>query len=276
MENILFDAYLNVRIIDLSLGKQFAAGEAHTTTICGSPPYCAPEIFQSLSYGKPVDVWGLGVCLYGMLFGKLPFESEVRSFLMDLILHSDPLIPMETPRIMTDLISRMLKKSPSERITIQEVAQHPWIRNSVWAVYFEKGFRGIEVSVEDEQEMVALLRNCALDPLRMHVDGSEEALLRGIAQRGNQTQIFSSPEMFFTRSGRLKLPAWDCKGGVVPQGLSDGSARPAKVSLLENLQQQTGVALTKRVTGPGRVWMRPTGRRNGLCLNLSLRRASDT
>ncbi|CAE7673349.1 fhkC [Symbiodinium microadriaticum] len=102
-------------------------------TYCGSPHYFAPEVIRaaqdpSCGYGKPVDMWSLGVNLYIMLCGMQPFEDED----LDMqILHGcwqfDVPKFHEVSEQAKDLIRRLLAVNPSERINIQETLKEPWL-----------------------------------------------------------------------------------------------------------------------------------------------------
>jgi MAP/microtubule affinity-regulating kinase len=76
-ENLLLDADLQqVKIADFGFSNQFVPGN-HLNTWCGSPPYAAPELFQGKEYvGPEVDIWSLGVVLYVLVCGCLPFDGS--------------------------------------------------------------------------------------------------------------------------------------------------------------------------------------------------------
>lgn len=132
-ENILLDEGDNVRLVDFGLCKIFKDNDKNkfTSTLCGSITYAAPEILRGDKYSAPADVWALGVLLYAIANCQLPWEDENHKRLCQKIMYSEPNYPQSLSPALIDLLSKMLKKNPNERISIKEIKDHPWISQDI-------------------------------------------------------------------------------------------------------------------------------------------------
>ena len=89
LENLLLDCKGNIKITDFGLCKEDMDHGTTTSTFCGTPEYLAPEVLEDNDYGRSVDWWGVGVVMYEMICGHLPFYNRNHEILFDLILHED-------------------------------------------------------------------------------------------------------------------------------------------------------------------------------------------
>ncbi|RKO93022.1 kinase-like domain-containing protein [Blyttiomyces helicus] len=120
-ENVLIDSNKCVKIIDFGFGNTFHR-DKFLSTFCGSPFYAAPEMIAGKRYvGPEVDVWSLGVILYAMVTGSLPFDAPALPDLFKLITNAQYKIPSKLSPDLTDLIRRMLTVDAKRRIKLSEV-----------------------------------------------------------------------------------------------------------------------------------------------------------
>ena len=128
-ENVLLDRYQNIRVIDFGFSNVCQPDNPLFYTACGSPAYVAPEMLIGQPYTQSADIWSAGVLLFAMIARYLPFEDANLARLVTKILHNEPSYPMTASRHLTDLLHKMMKKNPEERITLDGIQSHPWFGN---------------------------------------------------------------------------------------------------------------------------------------------------
>jgi len=135
-ENIVMDENDSPKLIDFGLSK-FSIKQQLLSTPCGSPFYAAPEIIGNEHYdGKSADIWSLGVILFAMATGSLPWTEVNRNGLYQQIFNVEFTIPQTVSPAIASTIKRMLIKDPKNRITAKEISNLPWISNTDLLLHF--------------------------------------------------------------------------------------------------------------------------------------------
>uniref|UniRef100_A0A672RT01 non-specific serine/threonine protein kinase n=1 Tax=Sinocyclocheilus grahami TaxID=75366 RepID=A0A672RT01_SINGR len=126
-ENLLLDANMNIKLADFGFGNFYNAGEP-LSTWCGSPPYAAPEVFEGKEYeGPQLDIWSLGVVLYVLVCGSLPFDGDSLPALRQRVTEGRFRIPFFMSQDCENLIRKMLVVDPAKRISVAQIKQHRWM-----------------------------------------------------------------------------------------------------------------------------------------------------
>ena len=127
LDNILLDAsYSLVKICDFGISKVIKEGELMFDQ-CGTPAYLPPEIIKNEGYeGFNADTWSLGVVLYTMLCGKIPFKASNIDELHQVILSCKLEISVELSEQARDLMRKMIVLNPYDRISLDNVLRHEW------------------------------------------------------------------------------------------------------------------------------------------------------
>ncbi|XP_056586218.1 serine/threonine-protein kinase MARK2 isoform X2 [Triplophysa dalaica] len=127
-ENLLLDADMNIKIADFGFSNEFTLGNK-LDTFCGSPPYAAPELFQGKKYDGPeVDVWSLGVILYTLVSGSLPFDGQNLKELRERVLRGKYRIPFYMSTDCENLLKKFLILNPTKRGSLeQQIMKDKWM-----------------------------------------------------------------------------------------------------------------------------------------------------
>ncbi|KAH7941435.1 hypothetical protein HPB49_013684 [Dermacentor silvarum] len=126
-ENLLLDGEMNIKIADFGFSNEFVPG-MKLDTFCGSPPYAAPELFQGKKYDGPeVDVWSLGVILYTLVSGSLPFDGANLKELRERVLRGKYRIPFYMSTDCENLLKKFLVLNPAKRATLEVIMKDKWM-----------------------------------------------------------------------------------------------------------------------------------------------------
>jgi len=126
-ENLLLDETKSIKIIDFGFGNTFIEN-GYLDTFCVSPFYAAPEMILGKKYeGPEVDMWSLGVILFALLCGHLPFDDANMKELYKKIASGTYTVPDYLMPDARHLISRLITVDPHKRATLDEVLHHRWV-----------------------------------------------------------------------------------------------------------------------------------------------------
>ncbi|XP_014270312.1 serine/threonine-protein kinase unc-51 isoform X2 [Halyomorpha halys] len=125
----LTPSMITLKIADFGFAR-FLEDGVMAATLCGSPMYMAPEVIMSLQYDAKVDLWSIGTIIFQCLTGSAPFNAQnpqalKRIYEKNLVLIPD--IPSGTSPEMADLLTGLLKRNASERMSFEHFFAHPYL-----------------------------------------------------------------------------------------------------------------------------------------------------
>lgn len=137
-DSIILDEDAHIRIIDFGAATR---EESHLPPKKTSPvAFLPPEVIRGKPSGMKVDSWQLGLILYFMACGCLPFRDTSAQILASRIVREDIIIPLALSRELSDLIMRLLAKDPCDRLDVDEAMTHPWVDSSRYSFYTKDEF----------------------------------------------------------------------------------------------------------------------------------------
>ncbi|XP_010155077.1 PREDICTED: hormonally up-regulated neu tumor-associated kinase, partial [Eurypyga helias] len=135
IENLLLDEDNNIKLIDFGLSN--CAGilgySDPFSTQCGSPAYAAPELLARKKYGPKIDVWSIGVNMYAMLTGTLPFTVEpfsLRALYQKMVDKEMNPFPTQLSTAAINFLRSLLEPDPAKRPNIQQALANRWLNEN--------------------------------------------------------------------------------------------------------------------------------------------------
>jgi serine/threonine protein kinase len=243
LENILLDRNDNVKLIDFGLAKRFNSDGDVFSSRVGSPAYVAPEIITGAMYTHAVDIWSLGVILYSMVTGSLPFNGETTNDQLRSIAHSVPSFPPFLSESLVLLLEGMLVKDPLRRFTMTQIKAHPWLA-SARPEFSRPHFPEPEIN----EEIMVQVRK-----LGLVVEGFE--IMTGVRSEGTTAyKILEREEMIATRLSGGTLGSLTASPGPLIQSSPKRAHWKSPVRSLATTpprQRREGPENDFEVTNPG-------------------------
>ncbi|KAK4135403.1 kinase-like protein [Trichocladium antarcticum] len=130
-DNLLLTDDDILKIVDFGVSEMFEkSGQMRTAKSAGSPAFLPPELCVAKHgdvSGPAADIWSMGVSLYCLHYGRIPFEREGVLEMYEAIRTETPELPVDENPDFVDLMRKLLEKDPEKRITMAELREHSWV-----------------------------------------------------------------------------------------------------------------------------------------------------
>jgi serine/threonine protein kinase len=154
--------YRWLKIADFGLAKVVSDGL--TYTLCGTPDYLAPEIILSKGHGKPCDYWALGILIYELCVGEVPFYSDDPMKVYQLILRNEIKFPSKMPKHNKSIIGKMCVQNSQKRLGCTKsgfggVKKHGWFSGFHWQALIDRNSNDIDIPIKPKVTSSTDVRN---------------------------------------------------------------------------------------------------------------------
>ena len=129
-ENVLIDKNGVAKLTDFGWSNYVDSKEIRRT-YCGTPVYLAPEMIKEIGHDEHLDIWCIGVLLFELLTGNVPFKGKDLESLNNNILSLKISWPKDINLVAKNLILKILKPDPGERISLEDMLKHPFFRTKL-------------------------------------------------------------------------------------------------------------------------------------------------
>ncbi|KAK4520561.1 uncharacterized protein ATC70_006438 [Mucor velutinosus] len=133
-DNLLLSDNSILKIVDFGVSEMFVKGDDALKSTAGSPAFMPPELCTAERggpvSGKAADIWSMGVTLYCLVHGRVPFSNESLLGLHEMILNDPIQYSKNLSKDLVDLLQKLMEKDPSKRILMQDIRNHAWVTNN--------------------------------------------------------------------------------------------------------------------------------------------------
>jgi serine/threonine protein kinase len=258
-ENVLILDFPHIKVADFGLCG-FISEQTMMRTFCGSPCYCSPECLCRIEYdGRKSDIWSLGVILFTMVTGEHPWNVTNTSIMLRQILKGTYTVPGFVSPDCKNLICSMMRVTPSERLSMERILEHPWLKLAD-SVTRKLAFR--------PPELVMPVQPVSLKELSGASSASSQTSDSGIHspfedngnaqdQGGMPMLLIRSQSLDHVTRGGHAVPRWSASGRRKIQGLSLANARQRSATNVR------AVDAASAKPGPGNPRMNTIGEDDG-------------
>ena len=129
-ENVLIDKNGVAKLTDFGWSNYVDSNEVRRT-YCGTPVYLAPEMIKEIGHDEHLDIWCIGVLLFELLTGNVPFKGKDIDSLNNNILQLKIVWPKDISNTAKNLILKILKRDPGDRISLVDMLKHPFFKQKL-------------------------------------------------------------------------------------------------------------------------------------------------
>lgn len=148
-ENLLIDEYDQIKISDFGFARYVPSNNL-VSTACGSKGYAAPECFSGKPYNPyKSDMWSLGIILFAMVTGQLPWTQKNDVALIEQIKQADYKMPTYLSQSCQDLLRKLINPNPDDRVTSEEIFDQEWMKIDDNILYTKEINPGISLKYLD-------------------------------------------------------------------------------------------------------------------------------
>lgn len=173
LENIFLDKAYNVKLGDFGFSRDSdCSRRTFMNTRCGTVAYCAPELVQGHKYiGECVDIWSLGIIMYALLIGRLPFDEDDVSLTEQKIINECPQYPETLSKNSLSLLKSLLCKDYRLRPSIDQIISHPYFKENG---YHSSSIRDPRPSSKAEEKVRKRLEFVGVDMDQLNASISQQ------------------------------------------------------------------------------------------------------
>ena len=129
-ENVLLNEQNKIKLTDFGWSN-YVEDTSIRSTYCGTPVYLAPEMIKEIGHDENLDIWCIGILMFELLTGNIPFQGSDQQILNGNILRNRIMWPKDMDLSAKDVISKILRTDPTERISLVEMLKHPFFLKNV-------------------------------------------------------------------------------------------------------------------------------------------------